>query len=728
MKKFFKKVGKACMKVLSSIGRFFKRAFSPIYRYFCRRYAGLKTLVMMQLKDKLNFSFKADKKGALTKLILFILMFAIVTAIIAVIFYLMNLLSVFGHTQDVPISVFNLVFIAMLVLSTLSCIVQLTNSLFFSRDNLVLLSYPVRANVVFLSKLVVFYVIELIKEVMFVVPMFLAYGIIFRFSFIYFPWVIVMFFIIAMIPVAIASVVSIPYMFVKMFLTKRPLLQDIFFLVVLIVITVLVFIVINMIPENLHFLTRWSTAISDNQKAYREYLLDFANDLEVWMKPIYYVSALVMGATQNIDSPRNIMSVFNSASPIILIAVIGTLALLFVLAYLLAKPLFFKIAVKPFEYNKKVIFHNFSRNKTRVKSYSYSDAFVPVLNKEYKGKDLLDLRNKFEKALNEIVKQGDLFENDKINNKKICRLLKKQSGIDFVVVSSEEFVDQYHIGFFVEYRNHIPSLVLAKHVGISYVDCYDPNYLKKQNLTKTAFFSSMWKDILMDIRTPGKLVGNYILLVITPVAIALLNKLFASINTNFLGVTLTIIFNILIITLIPLSSNVMFASIYSREGESAYLLKAAPANYMKTLTAKLVLRAILMTVSILITCILYRYYASDFTRTFIKPLWLFFAVTGLYLGHLIWSAELDFMNPQDALYRETGEGNISNSNETTSLILVYVITLAFTGISFFMINDNIIYSFYKIGLVGLAFLGCRILLFVLKIKGYRNSRGERGRD
>ena len=62
----------------------------------------------------------------------------------------------------------------------------------------------------------------------------------------------------------------------------------------------------------------------------------------------------------------------------------------------------------------------------------------------------------------------------------------------------------------------------------------------------------------------------------------------------------------------------MFASIYSREGESAYLLKAAPINYMRTLTTKLVVRAILMTISILLTCILYRYYATPETMMFIK--------------------------------------------------------------------------------------------------------------
>ena len=709
------------MKVLSPIGRFFKRAFSPIYRFFCTRFAGLKTLVMMQLKDKLNFSFKADKKGALTKLLLFIIMFIVVTAFIAVLFFLMNFLAVFGSSAEVPISVFNLFFITMMILSTVSCIAQLTNSLFFSKDNLVLLSYPVKSNIVFLSKLVVFYIIELIKEVTFIIPMFLAYGIIFKFETGYFFWVILMFFVLAAIPVTISAVVSIPFMFVKMFLTKRPLLQDLFFLAVMIALTVLAFIIINAIPENLHFLLNWGDK-------YRPMLVNFANNYEVWLAPFYYVSALVLGATQATDSPIAIRAVFSNQSGFILLGVLGAIVILFLIAYLAAKPLFFKIAVKPFEYNKKIIFHNFSRTRAKVKSYSYGDAFVPVLDKEYKGKDLLSLRSKFEKALNEIVKQGHLFENDKINNNKICKLLRKQLKIDFQVVTSEQFVADYKIGYFIEYRNHIPSLVLAKHVGISYVDCYDPNYLKKQNYTKTAFISSMWKDVLMDIRTPGKLVGNYILLTITPIAIALLNKLFASINTNFLGISLTITFNLLIIVLIPLSSNVMFASIYSREGESMYLLKAAPANYMKTLTAKLVLRAILMTVSILVTCILYRYYASELTSKFIKPFWLFLGVTGIYLGHMIWSAELDFMNPQDALYRETGEGNISNSNETTSMILVYIIAFAFAIIGFLLIQDDSMIAFYKIAGIGLFFLACRVLLYYLRIKGYRNSRGERGRD
>ena len=717
--KVLRKIGAFLKKVFSPIGRFFKRAFAPIYRFMCRRYAGLKTLVMMQLKDKLSFSFKADKKGALTKLILFAIMFIGITAVIAVVFMLMNKLAIFGISSDIPISVFNLFFISMLLLSIISCIVSLSNSLFFSKDNLVLLSYPVRSNIVFLSKLIVFYVIELIKEIMFVLPMFIAYGFTFGFSVGFYPWLILMFFVIASIPVAIASLFSIPFMFGKMFLTKRPLLQDLFFLMIMVALTVFAFIIINMIPENLHFLLNWGDK-------YRPMLVNFANKFETYFYPFYFVSALTMGATQDVDSPKLITSVFSNQSGLMFVGVVGSVILLFLLAYFLAKPLFFKIAVKPFEYNKKIIFHNFSRSRLRM--HELSTIYVPIIDHELKGKELADLRIKFEKGLNEIVKGNFLFKNNEVSTKRVLGALKREFDIEFMMMNPADFLESHKIGFFVEERDGYPSLVLIRTIGISYVDCYDPNYLKYQNYKKTAFFSSMWKDFLMDIRTPGKLVGNYILFVVTPLAIALLNKLFASINTNFLGISLTILFNVLIITLIPLSSNVMFASIYSREGESAYLLKAAPANYFKTLTAKLVLRAILMTISILVACILYRYYASDLTSKFIKPLWLFFAVAGLYLGHLIWSAELDFMNPQDALYRETGDGNIANPNETMSMILSYVVTILFTGISYFFIDDNVITAFYKMGLIGLVFLAARILLGTLRIKGYRNSRGERGRD
>ena len=451
MKKFFGKIGNALKKAFTSVGKF-----------FAHRYAGLKTLVMMQLKDKLNFSFKADKKGTLTKLILYFVLFAVVTAIIAVVFYISDLLLIFGSMKAVPIPIFNLFFIVMLLLSIVSCIAKLTDSLYFSKDNLVLLSYPVRPNIVFLSKLIVFYIIELIKNVIYLIPMFLAYGIIYGFKIGYFPWVILMFFIVAAIPVAIAAIASIPTMLVKMFLRKRPLLQDLSLLVLLIVATVFIFILINMIPEKLHFMTRWNSL-------YRPKFEEFAMSFQKAMVPFYYLSMLMIGFEEGRTNPRMVANVFNGNTWWLFLVIFGSIVLLVLMSYWFAKPLFFKIAVKPFEYNKKIIFHNFSRSRSKIKS-QYGEAFVPVFSEgELNKKQLLELRTKFEKALNEIVKQGNVFPKDKVSQKRIMKLLEKHTGYKYEIVTAEQFVENHKIGFFVEYRNEIPSLVLAKSVGLSFV-------------------------------------------------------------------------------------------------------------------------------------------------------------------------------------------------------------------------------------------------------------------
>ena len=61
-------------------------------------FRGFSTLVAMQLKEHLSFSFKADKKGALTKIILFVILLLGVTAIIFVVFWLLGYLNIVGNS------------------------------------------------------------------------------------------------------------------------------------------------------------------------------------------------------------------------------------------------------------------------------------------------------------------------------------------------------------------------------------------------------------------------------------------------------------------------------------------------------------------------------------------------------------------------------------------------------------------------------------------------------
>ena len=81
------------------------------------------------------------------------------------------------HVNDIPVSVISILFSIMLLLSVITDTVGLMKSLYLSRDNSVLLTYPATPSLIFLSKLVTYYVYELRKSFMFTVPMFIAYGI-----------------------------------------------------------------------------------------------------------------------------------------------------------------------------------------------------------------------------------------------------------------------------------------------------------------------------------------------------------------------------------------------------------------------------------------------------------------------------------------------------------------------------------------------------------------------
>ena len=155
------------------------------------------------------------------------------------------------------------------------------------------------------------------------------------------------------------------------------------------------------------------------------------------------------------------------------------------------------------------------------------------------------------------------------------------------------------------------------------------------------------------------------------------------------------------------------------------MLKAMPIDFIQTLGIKLLFRLFLMIISIIATTIVFgltnnRYYA--------KPVMFGFILFFIYAGHLLWSAELDYMNPQDKLYAETGAGNISNPNETVSSILGMIIAAVIGFLTYFFLNDNNSLAMLKIMLIALVFFVARVFFFIARVKAYSTSRGERGKN
>ena len=243
---------------------------------FLEKWRALVTLVKMQLKEKMDLGYLRSKRKLIFKVVWLFIEFAAITAIITVIFHFVKMLGLFSLTHDIPVSVISLVFGIMLLLSLVTDTIGLMKSLYFSKDNTVLLTFPATPSLVFFSKLVTYYVYEFRKSFMFTIPMFIAYGIVKGYSLIFYPWLILMFVLISSIPVLVAALLSIPAMFVYIFLNRVKLLQYLLYSAVGGATILVVWWLIGLIPEDINFIESWGNTYWEIQEFLNNYTKTFA--------------------------------------------------------------------------------------------------------------------------------------------------------------------------------------------------------------------------------------------------------------------------------------------------------------------------------------------------------------------------------------------------------------------------------------------------------------------
>lgn len=298
----------------------------------------LKTLVLMQLKDKLDLSFMGNRRKLILKSALAVLSVVAVTAVIFLLFKVAVMLRIFSFWDNLPVNVLSVVFIAMQLLSMIGCTVGLTNALYFATDNKVLLTMPVSTNTVFLSKLTLYYIYELKKSILFTLPLFVAFGMVNGYAFYYYLWLIPCIFLVSLVPVAVASVVSIPLMFV-MRVIKNGILRGVLCVLGLAAITFVIVKLIALIPENINLVGQWGEIYYAIQDALQWVCDKFAL--------LNYITVMVVGQTVGY-----VYKLFSLQTFVILAVLVASMAVLIGISYLLARPLFLYMASKQFEFEK----------------------------------------------------------------------------------------------------------------------------------------------------------------------------------------------------------------------------------------------------------------------------------------------------------------------------------------------------------------------------------------
>ena len=561
---------------------FIKKLFSKIASWFLT----IRPLVLMQLKDKIDFSFLKSKKNTIFKIVFSLLLFVGITAAVFLVLRLVVGLGLFSFVSTVNFRAYLIVMTLLFVLSFIFCLTNVTKTLYFAKDNPVLLTFPVKNSTTFTSKLLVCLIYEFIKNFTYILPFFWGYGLVMKLPFTFFLWTFLSLIIFTLICVSISGFLSIPTMGLVIVLKKIKWLE---FIVVGAVIVGMVFAVIgliSLIPEDINLIRDWGKIYWSIQ----DFLANFASKAFIFDMLLKLFTGMSYGTT--VFKPFNHDNLFTFLSCLLIIVS----CLIFV--YLLSSKLFLKMASNPFEYKKKDI-------------------------------------KKFKKN-----------------------------------------------------RRYFP------------------------------FLSASQKSALVSLRSANVIYSVLAVAIITPIAIFLQNKIIGAMDTRILGNFLGITFNILIVMLMVLSSNVIIASTFSKEGNAGYLNKVNPVPYKVPLSGKVMLNALICILSVIVSTVVISTFAKFDA---LQSILLGFSMIFVYVAHLLWSAEIDIMNPQNRLYQTSGDSQ-KNPNETKSTIIAFIMSILFAFVAFFLMSENIKVVFVKLFFITLIILFVRIYLYFTRIRLYYKEK------
>ncbi len=540
----------------------------------------LKTLVMMQLKDKLDLSFVKSKRGLIFKIVLSVVKLVAVTAVFYLLFFVCNMLGVFYPSGYIPDTVANVLFTVMQLMSVVTCIVGLTQALYMTADNRVLLTLPASSATVFFSKLIMYYVFELKRNVTFTLPMFIAYGMINGAVWYYYLWLIFCFAFISMIPVVIGALVSIPALFVATFVKQFKWLQLSLMFVASGLIVWGIVALIGVIPPNINIMGTWGSLFLSIQR--------FLNGFAKALYPFYCLTLMIVGGTLRIGSKLFAGDTFAYFG-----VMLACLAVALGLAYLLAKPLFIRMAARQFEFEKMVV--------------------PPKKNKVF--------------------------------NKK---------------------------------------------------------------------FSPVLETLQMNVRSGRYVLSAIVQLALPAIAILLLNKLYASMNTNYTGEVMTKTFNLLVMLVITVAFNNEYATVYSKEANARNIIKTRPQNPIYTLLGRIAPRIaiiVLSTFAVVITAVSVS--SSDKGELVMMGMVTLF----VSVAHLLWCAEMDVMHSYADQYATVGV-QFDSPNERNATIVGFLLSAFFAFAYYFLSDRGTTSSIVKGIIIAAVFLAARIYLYVTRIKHY----------
>lgn len=517
-------------------------------------------LVKLQLTNKSKILAKNSKRiysYVATRFFVTVLLTVLLGAI----------LYIFKNFLFIPINYYFLIFILIVtqLMSIVSAVASLSTDIYKSKDNQILLTLPANNDEIFISKLVVYYINEFFKNLYFILPFLFSYGIVTKCSISYFINIIPVILILPAIVALVSAFISVIFTIISNYLNKHTWLSFSLTLLTIIGGFVLIYYLVSFIPENIRIV-----------QLYNSFILGLTK----------FMQAVASYGTVY-DLIGRLLNGFNVFLNYGLI--LGFLLLLFVINYLVSRPLFFFLTSK-------------ANELARTKKHT-----------------------------------------------------KKE-------------------------RNH-----------------------------KGLFWTFLHKEVTIAKRSPNELLSNYSILISLPFIMYVLNSIYMSMNRSIMGNQLVLIFNILVILVIVATSNTASSVAITTEGHEFVLLKTAPTKTHQVAWAKMAFNFAFTSFLLLISFILFQIALPVFNKT---DIWLLFVfVFFINASHILWSFQLDIVNPKLSDYAATG--SLSN-NHNIAKSLSNGLTLAF-----FLTIISVILFFFYLNIAWIVLISISILWFVFRFWLFR---------
>lgn len=301
-------------------------------------------LVMFQFREKTDLTWAKRTKNLIQTIVFALIKFLLVAGGTFGAGYILILIGIIYTTDFV--NLYLVFFTVYSAVNILNITVGLMHSFYYAEDNKLLVTFPVSSNVLFLSKLLVFYLAELKRSVDMLLPVTL--GLILcgvtagKIDPICIFYSLVVLVIAVGLMVAIGALFSIPAAYIFRAFKQWPILELFGFVLFAAAAIALVTIIISFIPKNIDLINEWPEMRSNMQQAidnFSRYIYPFA----------FVVSTIVGSASFKNGSMSYVFNGWSVAQSGILL---GILLVSFVGIFFLIKPFYFYMMSKSFEFDK----------------------------------------------------------------------------------------------------------------------------------------------------------------------------------------------------------------------------------------------------------------------------------------------------------------------------------------------------------------------------------------